>query len=98
MALVQILRNIVNLNKELLFLPLYFALPIYILVRFASSHQYFWLLKLLLLSKNWRKLIINILLTKLVDLIIGAMGKNIVIGDILARDSIIGVFFYLSLI
>lgn len=85
------------MNEKVLFLPLYFALSIYIFVRFVSSHLYTWLLRVLLFGGSWKKLFIDTLFTKLVGLMMRSMDRDIV-GDTLSEESIIGVFFSLKLI
>lgn len=89
--------NIVNLNKKLLFLLLYFVLSVNIFARFASSCLYSWLLGILLFGRGWRGLFVDILLTKLVSLMVGSIGRDI-LRDTLFGKSIIRVFFTLKLI
>lgn len=96
-TLAQILRNIINLNEKLLFLPLYFILFVYIFARFANSRPYSWLLGVLFFGRDWKELFVDTLLTKLVDLIMRDMSGNILRG-ISYGESIIGVFFSLKLI
>ena len=89
--------NIVSLNEKLSFSPMYFALSVYILVIFASSCLYPWLLGVLLFGRGWRELFIDTLPTELVGLMIESMRRGTIRG-ISFGESIIGVFISLKLI
>lgn len=95
--LAQILWDIINLNKKLLVLLLYFILFIYIFARFANSYLYLLLSKILLLNEDLKRCFIDILSIELMDLMMRGINRSSV-KNILFEENIIGVFFNLKLI
>lgn len=79
-------------------LSLYFIFSMYIFARFASSFLYFWLAGIWLFDIARRRLIVNILLNELVDLIMRDINGNIVGSTIFVAKNITEIFSSLILI